>query len=645
MKTIYVLFVAFSFLAAPLDLLSASNGKIWECKRTDVIHPQTEYPLSYTDDYLVQAYYLLFHSFLKEEDRVYMDALRQISFKDLDKAQQLLEHLIIISPNYTYAYTQLGFVYLWQGKLAKAKEAFDAVLRHCLCNEECIGGLSQLAIASEGYEDRQDFSLEVYRDLLICFPDKYEYLSGLGRALARTHHWKEAEKVLKECLEIRPADSDVGIQLANLYFWEGKYEEAEKLYARFQDRIEAQEGLGKLALMRSDFKQAEERYLYVTENQPENMSALQNLARSYVNELKFTKAKEVYQQLVEKYPHHESGWAELLDVKLHTDPVLNYNVNYYEAKENDPGFKEPVVRDYYFDTNAVVFIPIRDQWRVDLKTYFDWQREKEILPANPGINYNVGLSGAAVYSHVYFWSYWKWDLFCDVKSAWNVGHNAYPFQNTTRIEPGSYLSYTSERQMLVVGGNIDSYIIKNFSTFVSQLLTLKSLEATYRYTIPVKYSPEVEGWFQETYYESMPRNKRDSEAATFRIYVPFLEEYLKAFYTYEHKHFNKLNVNYYSFMQQWRNTFGFSFFLKSEKRRASFDLTYWHRVQKTKDLFQPIGDFVFITPLQILHCNQIDAALRFRMKDNFRMEFLGGYYRDTLPYRVWNVRTSFFWAF
>jgi tetratricopeptide (TPR) repeat protein len=617
----------------------------WDCSRSDILPPATVFPLPYSQVYLIDSYSLLFHPFLGQYDALYIEALKEIKNGDLAKAQRLLEDLIGASPRYTNAFIQLGYVYLWRNHLERSKEIFEQVLSNCPCNQYVIDGMSELAVLFERNEQQQQASLDLYRKLASCTPDSFEYRFGLGRVLSRTKNWSEAETVLLSCLKDFPEDSDVGLQLANLYFWQKRYDEAENLYKKYPERIESKEGLAKIAMAKQQYSEAKLYYAQLIQEQPNNLYALQNLARIYAIDLEFKKSKKIYEELVEKFPKHRSGWDELLEVKLHTDPVINYNLSYVEAKENDPSIKKPVVRDYYFDNNIIIFNPIFDSWRIDVKSFFSFQEEKSILPTNPGINFNAQLSGAGVFSHFLFAKFWKWDLFSNVKRAWNVGHTKFPFQNTTRVEPGSYLSYISDTQYFLLGGNVDSYVIKNFQKQVSQLLTLKSLEAMYRYTFPVRYSPELEGWFEETYYECQPKNRRESESASLRFLVPFLEKYFKVFYTFEHRHFHRLNQNYYSFLEQWRNTFGFNLFLKSERRQVSFDLLYWHRTQGTKDLYQPIGDFIYIAPWQFLKCNQIQGTLHFRINDLFKADISSGYYRDTLPYRAWNIQGNLFWVF
>ena len=614
-----------------------SEQSSWECSFDDLPPPVQDYPIEPTTVYIIDAFYLISNKFLDSKELLYSKALKALAEGSLKEAKDFLVELVNTYQDFSYGHIQLGFVEMWIGHPYAAERIFKDVLKHCPCNEYTLRGLTQLATQYEREEQMQDSSLELFRLLNSCVPDSSEYLFGVGRTLARTGNWAEAEEILIKCLELSPADSDIALQLASVYYRQGNWDKAKALYEKYPDRVESQEGLARVYLAQGDDANAKTYLDQVIAKDSKNPYALQNLARLYAKDLYFTESKRLYEILTEKFKNDDSAFRELFDVKLHTQPVVNYNVSYVEAKENDPSIKKPVVLDSYFNNDITVYVPIYDRWRLDVRTFFDYQKEKNILPTNPGINYNAQIAGAALFSHVFFAKYWRWDLFSDVKWAWNVGKNVYPFQNTTRVEPGSYISYNTDQHRLSIGGNVDSYVIKNFSKITSSLLTLRSLGFSYTYTAPVWLRPEFEVSFDETYVIFQPKNRRDTETGSFRFLVPYLEDYFKLFYTFEHRHFRRLNVNYYSFFEQWRNTFGFNFFLRDLHPSLTFDLIYWHRTQGTKDLFQPIGDFVYIAPWQFLKCNQVQASFGYRLKDVFKMDLSGGYYRDTLPYRAWNV--------
>jgi Tfp pilus assembly protein PilF len=632
-----------------LDLIFAADSEnshiSWDCGRTDIPYPINQEEISKSRAYIVNIFHLLFYSFLSESDKPYLDGLVFVVDKNYAEAKKILLDLVNRHPNHSYAYVQLAYIYLWEGELSSSYEMLKKAYCQCKCEDTIMGALRQLSFALNLQNTDFPLALDVNKDLLACEPDSFQYKYINAVLLLRLNCLADAEKAFLECLSIAPDDSDVALQLGNLYYRQSKYEQADNLYAKFPERIECIEGRGRIALAQSNYLLAEQYFKQVLQKLPGSETSLLALAEIYSLQGEYSPSRLAYHDLLSKYPENYNGWQQLYDVNLHTEKAINYNISYVEAKENDPNIQKPVAKDYYFDNNIIAYFPINDLYRFDVKTFFAFQKEKNILPTHPGINYYAQISGLGLISHYFFLPKWKWDLFVNLKAAWNVGSSFFPFQNTQRAEPGTYITYAGDDHFLSIGGNVNSYVIKNFSKKVSQLLTLRSLNAFYSYTAPLRCKPALEGYFDETYFISKPHNRRDTEAISIRSLFPYAEEFLKIFYTFEHRHFNKLNINYYSFHQQWRNTAGISLFYNSIKQGMSFDLTYWYRAQKTKDLYQPIGTLIYITPMQYLNCNQVQATFSYRQKDYLKWDLSGGYYRDTLPYRAWNVQSSMYWLF
>ncbi|NDD58111.1 MAG: hypothetical protein EBZ47_02505 [Chlamydiae bacterium] len=648
-KIVYLILANLYFLLSssilnaktPCDLNSLSM----QCEREDIPRPIDSYPVSHFNKSITTIYDLIFSSFLSESDQMYLNALIFIIDGKFNKAKEILNILLDKNPCHIFAKIQLGYLYLWGDQLFLCKKNFLEPLLFCPCNHSIIQGLSQLALAFDLKQGEDAEALEIYKKLHLCEPSNPDFMYAIGKYLFRSRELEESEFFLKQAANLSPNDSDIALLLANLYVQQGRFEEADAIYSQHQDRIESIEGRGKIALAKSEFQRAEDYYLLVLEKDPNNLLALQNLSRIEAIELKFTKAKSNYLELVQKDPSNPLAWQELYNVKLHTDPAVNYNISFVEAKENDPNLNRPVVRDYYFDNHITILAPITDAWRVDSKLFFMFQKEKSILPSNPGVNYNADISGAGFVSRYVFKNYWSWELFANFKRAWNVGDNFFPFQNTTRFEPGTFIRYSDDVHFFHIGADVDSYVIKNFSLQRAQLLTLRSIETSYSYSAPIDCKPQIGIALQETYFIMVPHNRRDDETISCSFFLPFTKEYLKIFYDLEHRHFHLLNINYYSFSQQWRNTVGMSLFYKNVPQGLNFDLTYWYRAQNTKNLYQPIGNLIYIAPRQFLNCYQIQANMEYRWKSNFVADVSAGYYRDTLPYRAWNLSAKLYWVF
>ncbi len=633
-----------SLFALAGDVYGERDGKCFSLQEAE---PLTRLPDQKMKEYIEEDFIFYCEDRrLTEEDSkcLYVEAVLSIARDNLPKARGLLEKAVDKDPTYPAPRAQLAYVYLWMGKLEEARDSFAILDALCPCNPIRNPGLSQIADQWALQMGHRDQAIEICRDLVRCEPEQVAYLYKLGSVLAFAHKYREAEEVLQKCLAIDPSDSDAGIRLGYVYLWQDKLDKAAKVFTRYCSLPEAQEALGTIAYRQSHYEEAKHWYKESLQGERRSENAEQSLARLYASDLQFTPAKEQYKELLQTFPGNESARRELFEVKQHTDPSLVSKTQYTQSKENDPNLKIPVVRDYYFNTDIMVYVPIYDQWRLDLRSYWGFQKEKDIAIPNGGNNYYADMIGGGITSRLLFLRYCAWNLFCNVRSAWGVGKMNYPFLHTTQLQPGSYFIYNSDTQLFAIGGYIDSFLIKNFTKIISDLLQTRTVDARYAYRFPCRFKPELEGWAEEMFIHDSLHNRRDSESIAFRFMIPGLERFAKFSYLFEHKHFEKLNPNYYSYKQQWNNKIGID--LKGEfNLKTTLELIYEHGWQRTKDLFQPIGNFLLVTPLQKLTNNKIKTVVGFRVSDVFKAELGTHYYRDTLPYREWNIYGNFQWVF
>ena len=132
--------------------------------------------------------------------------------------------------------------------------------------------------------------------------------------------------------------------------------------------------------------------------------------------------------------------------------------------------------------------------------------------------------------------------------------------------------------------------------------------------------------------------------STLSLPFPRFWKYWTLLYHFEHGHFDKLNPNYYSFNHQLRNTLGIRFRFDFS-RMVYWETTYEHRWQTTYQLFQPIGNFIFVANKQYLIANRVTSKIGAQYKDRLKFEIEGHYFYETLPYRDWNLNGSLVWQF
>ncbi|MEI6242010.1 MAG: tetratricopeptide repeat protein [Chlamydiota bacterium] len=584
---------------------------------------------------------LSLHSQRETANDFYELSLVNIEADDLLSAKEALHAAIRLDPNFLEAKIQLAYIYLWEKKLPHAENLLTQVILQDPKNPLAIAGLESIAHTWGQEKDFQKQAIYIYRKLLESIPNQGDYLFYLGRLLAQTKQWKEAEEVLLHCLSLFPQYVDADLQLGTLYVWQNRFDEAEEIFQNYPNNIEAKKDLARLSLRKGDFPTAEKRFSALATEYPNDEEVRYSLAKVYLAQNKFSEANKEYQVLIKKPT--EALYRELFELKLLTHPALVADSTYTASKEDDPSLKAPVVRDFYFNNSLALWIPIYDCWRIDLKPYAGYQKERNIY--RTGINYNVSLYGGIVNSHYTFHKNWRWDVSIAGVHGENIGSNhAYPFLTTTRVGIASDVVYSTESHTLVLDVHPEGLLVKDLARIESKLLSLTYADIYYKYRFNFFLKPEIEGYVEEVFYSDHIRNRRNTLRLITQCPLPFFDKAFTLSYEFERRMMPKLSINYYSFRRQWRHVMGVKF-RKEFFERIIFEVFYYHRWQLTRRLYQPIGDFVYVAERQNLTSNKIGALIGYRIQDKCRFELSGHYFRDTLPYRDWNLHGTLIWEF
>lgn len=521
-----------------------------------------------------------------------------------------------------------------------AYHALLQTLESSPCDPMALDQLERIGIEWLNIADKQADDLAIWEILNRCRPHNSDILYYLGVQLSRAGRLIEAEAAFKECLFLVPEYADAEIQLGFIALRQGRMDEAQAVFERFPGNSDAQMGLARVHQQTGDWQRAQGLYRRVIGKDPQNREARQNLARLSASQMNFSEAKSQYRWLADRDPDSETHWAELFDVKSHTDFALFLEMSYTDAKENDPPLRAPVVKDYYFLNAVHCLIPVFDRWRLDVKQIYYHQRENDIYPPI-GVNYNMFLAGVELSSRFLFHKDWKWNAYARGFDAWGDQNVNYPFHHTMRFEPGTSLMYHSERQIFAIDAHRESFVIKNFAAVRSELLHTDYLTGTYSYRFVAKLHPEIQAEIEQIFIQG--DNWKNTQRGMASCRIPFIK-YFTAIYRFEHGHYDRLNINYYSFRQQIMNTLGVRFHYDFSPA-AYFEAVYEHRWKTTRDLFQPIGIFLFVAKKQRLLANKAAARMSYRYRDTLRFELEGRYFYETLPYRDWNVNGSILWQF
>lgn len=550
-----------------------------------------------------------------------------------EEGRAWLERAIRADPNFAPAYIQLGYLDLWEQRNDAALRHFQTALYLCPCDSQVAPGLEELLNA---WADRPHRQIALYQLLLCCRPENGEWWYQLGRLQAQCGDWSDAVVSLNRALKLNPQNSDAAMQLASVYTWQGEWNAAETLYRKFPQLLDAKLGLATIAYRRGHYNEAKSLYKEVLRERPDDAVARLGLARCYESQLRYQKAKVQLEQLPD-------SWRELLDVRSHTNPAVDFRVFFTRAKETDPSFRVPVVKDYYWLSSATVRVPLANRWRLDVKGIVNRQKEEDIFPPG-GMNYDVWITGAQLTSRYQFLKDWRWDVVMRGLDAWGVGQEFFPFRDCGRFEPGTTVLYSSETQLLVGDAHYESMVIKNFALTRSELLRMALLDVAYGFKLPVMTHPELEGWITRTFYFDNLHNHKNSEDVWFRFGFPWIEKYFKIQYHFIHGAFQVLSQNYFSYLWQNENNLEGKLIIPITPQ-FELALLYNRQWQLTHDLFLPIGNFVFVSDRLYLIGNKGTVELTYQGKNGLRLELSGHYYRNTLPYRDWNGRGSLSWQF
>jgi tetratricopeptide (TPR) repeat protein len=575
----------------------------------------------------------------------YEFSLLHVQVNHYDHAINALNEAEDLDGEFVEAPIQLAYIYLWENNLEVAYSYFKKAMSLKRCNRLINPGLEDLAHSWEQQEDLRYRALEIYEYLNECMPSNCDYLLYQGRLLNWMQQEDQAEVLLDKALEVCPDYFDVALILANIYRKQERRWEAIEILEKFSDEKEAQVLLGQLALYCKKYCKAQRYFQDALTQDGSDSIARRGLARSLYNQLCYRSAKQQFRCLISEKPCDDSLLSEYFYyVKPYTNWAIVPEFKYVQAKEDDPDLKAPVVRTLYVSSNLTLHTPICDRWSLDWKGIFFRQREKDIFPPT-GINYNVYMGGGQLASHVYLSKNLRWDCTGKVIQAWGEGTMAFPFRERTSFEPASYIVYDSEKELFVLGGNYESFVIKNFARGQSQLQRFAYTEMRYgrRYN-KMELQPEIYGWAAFSFYRDYLNNVRNIQAVLLRTKLPFCEKAFSVFYIAEHSGFKKLNPNYYSYKGQWMNTVGVSYFRKICSQ-GYLELLYEQRWRSTRDLFLPVGDDVFVAPKLFVRAYRPSIRLGYRIRDKVLVEVGAHYYKDTFPYRDYSISTNILWYF
>ena len=559
----------------------------------------------------------------KEEDLFQIKELAKMVNKKFAKAQQE--------------------IYL--GNLEEAKAIFDNYLLEHPCDEGALDGLEEIALEYEEDSKKHEEALELWFELLGCRPDSVKALLHIGKLYMWQGELDQAEKYMNRALEKDPDAPLVDLYLSNVYIAQGRFEEATEIIEKYPDEHHANVNRGLIHYKKKEYRRAEKVFREILENTKGDRDTRLWYGRTLARQTRYDEAKKQYTLALMGFPENEILWRELWNTQYFTNPMLLYDIHYVEAKENDPQLEQPVVKNYYFNENFELYLPITNRIRMDLSASTGFEKENDIFPPL-GHNYKVDVSQFRMTERYRLSDEWNLNFFQNIRvgDGLQSGVN-FPFQNRLIFEPGGNLAYAGEKTRFGAAVFYDSFVTKNFSLGKAVFIKTKNVDVNFsqEFTFhPIR--PRIRGAAANRYYQDDLNNKRRSYNIWVVVGPPNYTDMIDIYYHFTWRAFDKLTTNYWTYLRQYLHRVGLDFH-HTWNYSTFFNFRYEYEWQQTHQQLRPIGNFLFISPLQKLQGQRVEALISRRLGNTCLAEISGSYFRSTLVYRAYSIRAKLNWQF
>lgn len=485
--------------------------------------------------------------------------------------------------------------------------------------------------------------VEITALLLSCEPHNgdYLYLSGKG------YYWLKDDSMalrqLKKAIALQPADFDTAYLLAQVYQIQHQEDQAIALMLQFPDVMAAVEKLGDLYLAKNDLAKARQYYEQVYRHDQSQGSKVKKLADLYYTQRRYFQADDLLKDFLKDVPMKELESLQTA-IQAFTRPALSYQINFIHSKENDPTIAKPVVATDYLQQLLQFDFPIHEGVFTHTKFQDFRQKEDDIIPP-VGTNYNVKITALEEQVRFDTLNHWQFDAFLRLLDAHQIGTNFYPFISTQRIEPGLSVSYLGFNHYFFIEGHIESMIIKNFSVMQSELLRQDVVSAGYGHIVTQPIQGQLELNAAMIAYHDAIGNREWVQTILMSLAHRFHHPgSLGVAIRLDHSSFDQLTPNYFSYQQQWA-PLAKLFFDCQIHPAVKIEGAYYRGWQLTRNLLQPIGNFLLVENRQLLSTQRVEAALTLIIKTHLKATVNAHYFITSLPYREYRLAGTLSYQF
>lgn len=487
-----------------------------------------------------------------------------------------------------------------------------------------------------------------FSQLLKCDPEsaRYNYLSGV--ALSGTFQIDQAQKLLKKSVSLDPSLINAKIELGNVYTVQRKYKQAQSIFLKLPEEPYAQIGLGNLEYAKNKFCKSEKIFKDILQKHPCNFEARYGLAQSQASLLQYCKSRKILKKLVCEKPQLHYICPLLFDLEYALRPSVDLSYEYIVA--DDHLYRESATLDRYkiYRNNLYFQFPVTETYQLKVGGFDGYERYKRVQAPKSDL-FLADILGFEIHNIKQFYPLWNIDIWGRYKRAISDGTMSFPFQSTTRIEPGIDLTYDSSTHYLDLKAYLDSFIILNFADTTSQLLTRDCFKGTYEYRFPFYTSSKIGAISEYTLYEDSLDNNQATETAYIRVGVPSYTEYFTIGYLFRYSQFKDVAQNYYSYDFERRHEFMVEFHPRWNSS-TYFYLRYTRGWVRAKDVQLALPSALNpvptpLVPKAVYNTHTIKATLTHRIATKAYFELVTSYYLASFPYKEARVYGKLIYLF
>ncbi len=222
----------------------------------------------------------------------------------LDQALTSFQLVVREYPDYADAHYNLGTLYLKKKMAAQAREHLRRAIQLQPDYPNALNNLGLIAVE----EGRRDEAISYFREAIRRNPNYSIALGNLGNVYREQRRLADAQETLERALQIDPEDPELNYNLGMVFAKKNDTGRAreylQKALKLRPDYPEALNNLGVLHLLAGKLGEATVAFHDCIRVAPTFDQPYLNLAKVYVTLGEGQKAREVLQQLLERYPQH-----------------------------------------------------------------------------------------------------------------------------------------------------------------------------------------------------------------------------------------------------------------------------------------------------------------------------------------------------